>query len=112
MRRDLHTPWSNEITLLHYIGAGTAGSVQDDQGYADVSEISRNVFCTFEDGVSQREFYLAAQTGLRAQATVELWSADYQGEEFCVFRGKRYKVLRSFQSTFDCVTLILTEVIV
>lgn len=111
MKQSLHTPWSDEIKLIHFTGAGSGGSVQDSQGYADVQEVPRTVFCTFEDGVSQKEFYLSSEAGLRAAASVELWTVDYEGEEFCEFCGKRYKVLRSFQSSFDCTTLILTEVL-
>ena len=67
---------------------------------------------TFEDGVSQKEFYLSSEAGLRASASVELWTVDYEGEQFCRFLGKRYyRVLRSFKSSFDCTTLILTEVL-
>lgn len=111
MKQSLHTPWSDEIRLLHFVGGGTGGSIQDAQGYAKGTEVARTVFCTFEEGVSQKEFYLSSEAGLRAAASVELWTVDYEGEEFCEFCGKRYKVLRSFKSSFDCTTLILTEVI-
>ena len=111
MRTDLHTPWSDQITLLSFAGGGADGSIQDAQGYADGHEVPRTVFCTFEDGVSQKEFYLSSEAGLRASASVELWTVDYEGELFCLFHGKRYRVLRSFKSSFDCTTLILTEVI-
>lgn len=111
MRKDLHTPWSDEIELLHFVGGGASGGVQDTQGYALGEEVARTVYCTFEEGTSQREFYLSSEAGLRAAASVELWTVDYEGEEFCRFRGRRYKVLRSFKSSFDCTTLILTEVL-
>lgn len=111
MKKDLHTPWSDEISLICFRGTGANGSIQDPQGYAAVNEKKRTVFCTFEDGVSQNEFYLSLKEGLRASASVELWTADYRGEEFCEFRGVRYRVIRSFKSGFDYTTLILTEVI-
>lgn len=111
MKQSLYTPWSDELRLLHFVGGGMDGSVQGAQGYAKGTEAARTVFCTFEDGVSQKEFYLSSETGLRAAASVELWTVDYEGEEFCEFHRKRYKVLRSFKSSFDCTTLILTEVI-
>lgn len=111
MRAALHTPWSDEIELLHFEGSGAGGRVQDAQGYAAGEEAARKVLCTFEDGVSQKEFYLSSEAGLRASASVELWTVDYEGEQFCRFLGKRYRVLRSFKSSFDCTTLILTEVL-
>lgn len=111
MKAGLHTPWSDEISLVSFAGTGAGGSVQDAQGYAAADAVRRTVFCTWEDGVSQKEFYLSDKEGLRASANVELWTADYEGEEFVEFDGKRYRVLRSFVSSFDCTTLILTEVI-
>lgn len=111
MKADRHTPWSDEITLLSFSGTGTDDSVQDAQGYLAGDPVRRTVFCTFEEGVSQKEFYLSGKEGLRASASVELWTVDYEGEKFADFRGRHFRVLRSFVSSFDCTTLILTEVI-
>ena len=106
MRNELHTPWSDEIGLLRF------SSDQDAQGYIppDPPDM-RTVICTFEDGVSQNEFYLANKQGLRADASVELWAVDYCGEKYCCFRGRFYRVLRAFQSSYDHKTLILSEVV-
>lgn len=106
MRNELHTPWSDEIGLLRFMPNA------DAQGYIppDPPDM-RMVICTFEEGVSQNEFYLANKQGLSANASVELWAADYCGEEYCCFRGRFYRVLRAFQSSFDHKTLILSEVI-
>lgn len=106
MRKALHTPWSDEITLLSHDPA------QDSQGYVDdATPTERTVLCTFEDGVSQNEFYLSNKQGLRASASVEIWAVDYCNEEFCRFGGRLYRVLRAFQTGFDYKTLILSEVI-
>lgn len=105
MRDALHTPWSDTVDLL------TSEDNQDAEGYGVKAPTKRTVYCTWEDGVSQKEFYLSQKEGLRASASVELWRVDYEGEEFADFNGKRYRVLRSFASSFDCVTLILSEVV-
>ena len=117
MREHLHTPWSDTIDLIVY------SQVQNENGYpatpaVPAPEISRRtVFCTFEDGVSQNEFYLSQKTGHRASASVEIHAVDYGNEEYAEFAGgfqpvsRLYKVLRSFMSSFDCVTLILEEVV-
>ena len=106
MRKELHTPWSDEITLLRF------RPDRDEQGYVLPQQPgSRSVFCTFEDGVSQNEFYLSEKMGMRANASVELWAVDYDGEEYCCFGGRFYRVIRAFQSSFDAKTLILSEVI-
>jgi hypothetical protein len=113
MKAQLHTPWSDEIALISFApaGSGQSATMQDAQGYANVREVRKTVFCTWEDGVSQKEFYLSYKEGLQASASVELWTVDYGGQEFVEFRKKRYRVLRSFVSAFDCTTLILSEVI-
>lgn len=109
MRDDLHTPWSDIITLVSY--TATSGSYQDAQGYAAGTRSTRKVMCTFEDGVSQNEFYLSQKEELEASASVELWTVDYKKEKFAEFGGITYRVIRSFKSSFDCTTLILSEVV-
>lgn len=118
MRPGIHTPWSDEADLIVY------DLTQNERGYpaapsAGGTELSRRtVTCQFEDGTSQGEFYASMKAGLRASASVELWAADYDGEEYVEFAGalvgrraRLYKVLRSFPSSFDHVTLILEEVV-
>lgn len=106
MRNTLHTPWSDEIGLLRF------DPTQNANGYrADNVPDRRDVFCTFEEGVSQNEFYLSMKQGMQATASVEIWTADYQGEEFACFGKRFFRVLRAFQSGFDYTTLILSEVI-
>lgn len=105
MKATLHTPWSDEIKLY------TIPDSQDAEGFGVGTPTKRSLLCTFDDGVSQKEFYYSHKEGLQASASVELWKADYQGEDYAEFGGKTYRVLRSFNSSFDCVTLILSEVV-
>lgn len=106
MRDEQHTPWSDEIGLVAF------DQSQDAEGYILPNKPElRNVFCTFEDGVSRGEFYSSMKAGLQASASVELWKVDYCGEKYVCFRKRFYKVIRSFPSSFDHVTLILSEVI-
>ena len=62
-------------------------------------------------GVSQKEFYLSQKEGLQASASAEIWRVDYEGERYAEFNGQRYRVIRSFPSSFDCLTLMLAEVV-
>ena len=118
MRAKLHTPWSDVAELVSF------DFVQDSQGFEDLAPTTdeqgrthpgqptkRQVFCNFEEGVSQNEFYLSHKEGLRASASIELWTVDYQGEEFVDFDGRHFRVIRGFVSCFDVTTLILSEVI-
>lgn len=113
MRSDLHTPWSDECKLVRFT------STKDAQGYEKLTPHRHRVICTWEDGVSQSEFYTSHKAGFQASASVEVWRADmraawprkYTGERFVDFHGRRYRVIRDFPSGFDLQTLILSEVI-
>ena len=106
MRNELHTPWSDEIGLVAF------DKSQDAEGYRlPTQPCLRTIFGTWEEGVSQNEFYNSMKAGLQANASVEVWAVDYEGERFVCFRGRFYRVIRAFQSSFDHKTLILQEVV-
>lgn len=113
MKGNLHTPWSDTVTLLTEI------ETRDAQGYETAQKTPHVVFCNYEDGVSQSEYYLSSKNGMRATAQVEIHKADMlevwprgtPGERFVEFEGQRYRVLRDFPQSFDTQTLILSEVI-
>lgn len=104
-RELLHTPWSDQIDLLIF------PDNPDAAGYGVAEPLRRTMMCTFFDGVSQNEFYSAQKAGLQASAQVEIWRADYEGERWAEFDGKRYKVLRNFPPSFDTLMLVLSEVV-
>ena len=109
----LHTPWSDEITLIW------RETEQDASGYETITEHSETFPCDFEDGVSQSEFYRSMKAGVQASVQAEMqtvdfdafWPTGYTDLRFADMYGKRYRILRSFPQTFDTVTLILSEVI-
>ena len=113
MKNELHTPWSDVCTLIR------VETAKDSQGYETETEVPFAVACTWEDGVSQAEFYRSYKAGMQASNSVEIWKADMltawprgtAGRRFVDFQGQRYKVLRDFPSGFDLQTLILSEVI-
>lgn len=109
----LHTYFSDEITLIWL------EKTQDNDGFETGVEHKRCFCCDFEEGVSQSEFYRSMKAGNEASAQAEIQTADYEdfwpdtyaGLRFAEFRGKRYRILRSFPQTLDTTTVILTEVI-
>ena len=110
-----HTPWSDVITLIYRSAA------QNADGFETVTWIPSDppLFCDFSEGVSQSEFYRSMKAGVQATAQAEVqtvdyldfWPEGYTDLRFAEFRGKRYRVIRSFPQTFDTLTLILQEVI-
>ena len=110
-----NTPWSDELVLIWREQPGSAS------GFGNVPEHRSDppLFCDFEDGVSQSEFYRSMKAGVQADAQAEVQSVDYfdfwpEGYtdlRFAEIRGKKYRIIRSFPQTFDTLTLILQEVI-
>ena len=115
MNSILHTPWSDEITLI-WVESGQAAS-----GFENRMEHRSTppLMCDWEDGVSQSEFYQSMKAGVQASAQAEVstvdyldfWPAGFTGIRYAEFNGKRYRIIRSFPQTFDSLTLILEEAI-
>ena len=112
--KGLHTPWSDEITLIRMEGE------KDAAGYRNPEPVlSDPLLCSFEDGVSQSEFYLSRKAGYQASAQAEVWSVDYDGfwprgytgRRLCKLRGRTYEIVRAFQNSMDTKMLILEEVL-
>ena len=113
--RGLHTPWPDDIVLIRMKGTADAA------GYRNPEPVESNppLLCSFEDGVSQSEFYLSRKAGYQASAQAEVWAADYDtfwpigyaGRRLCRLRGRTYEIVRAFQSSMDTKTLILEEVL-
>ena len=111
----LHTPWSDEITLI-WVESGQAAS-----GFESRMEHRSTppLMCDWEDGVSQSEFYQSMKAGVQASAQAEVstvdyldfWPSGYSGYRLAEFNGRRYRIVRSFAQTFDSLTLILEEAI-
>lgn len=111
----LHTPWSDEITLIW------RETAKDADGYESITEHRSDppLLCDFEEGVSQSEFYRSMKAGVQANAQAEVqtvdyldfWPRGYTDYRFAEFRGRRFRILRGFPQTFDSLTLILSEVI-
>ena len=109
------TPWSDELVLIW------RETQQQASGFEAVIEHRSDppLFCSFEDGVSQSEFYRSMKAGIAATAQVdvqaadyyEFWPEGYTDLRFAEIRGKRYRIVRSFPQDLDIMTLILSEVI-
>ena len=92
-RKELHTPWSDEIDLL------TFADNQDAEGFGASPPKSQN------------EFYLSLKAGHQASASVTIQKVDYEGERFAEFSGRRFRVIRAFPASFDELTLMLEEIV-
>ena len=92
------------ILITPVMAADTYGIPQEGE------PIRRSVFARVES-VSRSEFFEAGRNGLRPDYKMTMFSYDYEGEKIVEFNGRRFNVVRAFQSEFDVKTLILSEVI-
>ena len=53
----------------------------------------------------------SAQAEVQTVDYFDFWPDGYTDYRFAEFRGRRFRILRSFPQTFDTLTLILEEVI-
>jgi hypothetical protein len=61
------------------------------------TESSRTVFCN-KKSVGYSEFYKASQAGYKAELKIDLYTQDYEGETLAEYEGKRYRVIRTYES--------------
>lgn len=70
----------------------------------------REVFCNAK-GVKRSEFYQANAQGFRPELCIELREADYAGEGHLEYRGKPYRVLRTYPVKNECIELTCTALV-
>lgn len=103
--RTNRTPWTDAIKLI------SETKVEDADGYITVTETSREIFCTFSEGITRSEFYEGLKTGISLSASAEIWADDFDSETLAEFEGKRYKIIRTFATGRGTLDLSLSEVI-
>ena len=99
------TPWAEDLTLI------SQTVTKDEEGYETVTEIEKEIFCCFYDGVSRGEFYESMKAGMQASVQAEVWADDYERETLAEHDGIRYKVLRHHETGRGTLMLILQEVV-
>ena len=68
----------------------------------------KQIFCKVRS-TTKREFYQAAQAGLRPSLILTMQGVDYDGEEAIVWRGKTYGIIRKYWRQADEIELTLEE---
>jgi len=87
--------WSDLITLIKTV---PPTEVTNENGFAEEPiEQSRSIFCN-KKSVGYSEFYKSQQAGYKAELKIDVYAQDYEEETLVEFEGKRYKVLRTYES--------------
>lgn len=77
---------------------------QDAYGIDQVTEVTRDVFCSV-DSVTRSEFFDSGRNGLNPEFRMTLFFGDYEGERTLEYKGKRYGVYRTYYGRTDTVEL-------
>ncbi|MFR0789507.1 MAG: hypothetical protein ACLSHW_01650 [Lachnospiraceae bacterium] len=98
--------WQDELTLI----AETAAENRvNKNGFAvKPEESARTVFCN-KKSVGYSEYFKSQQTGKLVEAKYEVHKADYGGEDVVEVNGRRYFVLKTYDTGTDTIELTLTD---
>lgn len=92
--------WLDELTL---IAETTAENRVNKNGFAVKPEESpRTVFCN-KKSVGYSEYFKSQQTGKLVEAKYEVHKADYGGEDVVEVNGRRYFVLKTYDTGTDTI---------
>lgn len=87
--------WSDMLTLL---AVDAPADQTNENGFnAEPTEQRRDVFAN-KKSVGYSEFYKSAQAGYTAELKFDVHTGDYHGEGLAEYGGKRYKILRTYET--------------
>ena len=96
--------WLDELTL---IAETTAENRVNKNGFAvKPEESTRTVFCN-KKSVGYSEYFKSQQTGKLVEAKYEVHKADYGGEDVVEVNGRRYFVLKTYDTGTDTIELMV-----
>ena len=91
---------SDRITLI------TRSYTTDAVGNQVPVETGDEVFCQVQS-VGRGEVFAAGQTGLKPEYKVTLLRYEYNGQTLAAYRGRRYRVYRSYTGRGETAELYL-----
>lgn len=101
------TPFTDVCELI------SSAPAKDSEGYNTSlpAPTSREVFCSFSEGVNRAEYYEAMKAGVKLSATVEIWEDDFAGERELLHGTVKYKIGRTWPTGNGTIFLYLEEVV-
>ena len=93
---------SNVIYLI------TKNYEKDEYGILRKTETQKKVFCNVRS-VSQSEFFQGGQHGLHPEFKMTMFRHDYSGEETVLYKGRRYAVYRTYETSTDELELYVQK---
>lgn len=84
--------------------------VEDEIGNQQPVETQTTILCAL-NSVGRSEFYSGAAAGLRPELVFVIHSYEYSGERIVEFEGKRYSVIRTYQTGTEEIELTVERVV-
>lgn len=85
--------WSDELTLIAVTPPDVA---VNEHGFPNEPSEVATVLYANRKSVGFSEFYKAAQAGYTTDLKFDVYTEEYEGQEYAEYNGKRYKVLRTY----------------
>ncbi|MGM1048400.1 MAG: phage head closure protein [Bacillota bacterium] len=81
----------------------------DDAGFpTKPKEVKRETLAN-ELSVRSAEFYAANQSGMSADTVFEVHTFEYEGERLLEHNGKRYSILRTYETSDETIELTCSD---
>jgi SPP1 family predicted phage head-tail adaptor len=97
--------WNHEIELISKKVTGKDKLLQPISKDVEVTLLCR------KKKVTRSEFYQANQAGLKPSLVVEIRNFEYENQEFAMFEGKQYRILKTYPIDSEILELTLSEVL-
>lgn len=97
--------WNHEIKLISKKVTGKDKLLQQISKDVEVTLLCR------KKKVTRSEFYQANQAGLKPSLVVEIRNFEYENQEFAMFEGKQYRILKTYPIDSEILELTLSEVL-
>lgn len=97
--------WNHEIKLISKKVTGKDKLLQPISKDVEVTLLCR------KKKVTRSEFYQANQAGLKPSLVVEIRNFEYENQEFAMFEGKQYRILKTYLIDSEILELTLSEVL-
>lgn len=94
-----------ELILIH------RPFTQDDIGNELPGEPVETPLLCRKESVGRSEFYNAAAIGMQPEAVFVIHAYEYAGQTEVRFEGAKYKVIRTYQTSFEEIELTCQKVV-
>lgn len=99
----MNRTWDEKVVLI-----SSNGYEEDELGQQVPIEAEQEIWCCKEQ-VPRNEFYLAGQNNMEISEILIVHPYEYGGQRYIRFRGKKLKVIKTYQISTEELELTCTE---